>query len=199
MKITKTIQMALLLGAIGLSSCSRVYTSRNYVKANDSAKATEKELERKQISVEEIAQKKPKSLELTALSTPSEELVQVPFTTPSRTEKMETKGISLPVEVLSTIPTDKLAEAPQVKEETSAVPAPKDKTGEKSQLVALLLCIFVGYLGIHRFYLGYTGIGVIQLLTLGGCGIWSLIDLIMIITGDLEPKNGPYDKTFDDM
>lgn len=68
-------------------------------------------------------------------------------------------------------------------------------SGSKSQLVALILVIFVGTLGIHRFYLGYTGIGIIQLLTLGGCGIWTLIDLIRIITGDLTPKDGSYDKT----
>jgi TM2 domain-containing membrane protein YozV len=67
--------------------------------------------------------------------------------------------------------------------------------GSKSQLVALILVIFVGTLGIHRFYLGYTTIGIIQLLTLGGCGIWALIDLIRIITGDLTPKDGGYDKT----
>lgn len=68
--------------------------------------------------------------------------------------------------------------------------------GGKSQLVALLLCIFVGTLGIHRFYLGYIGIGIIQLLTLGGCGIWTLIDLIMIITGDLKPKGSEYGTKF---
>jgi hypothetical protein len=67
--------------------------------------------------------------------------------------------------------------------------------GGKSQLAALLLVIFVGGIGIHRFYLGYTAIGIIQLLTLGGLGIWSLIDLIRIITGDLTPKNGDYEKT----
>ncbi|MBK6861869.1 MAG: TM2 domain-containing protein [Saprospiraceae bacterium] len=67
--------------------------------------------------------------------------------------------------------------------------------GGKSQLIALLLCIFVGGLGIHRFYLGYTTIGIIQLLTAGGCGIWALIDLIRIITGDLKPKNGDYTET----
>ncbi|WP_026902784.1 TM2 domain-containing protein [Pedobacter glucosidilyticus] len=67
--------------------------------------------------------------------------------------------------------------------------------GSKSQLIALLLAFFVGGLGIHRFYLGYTWQGVVQLLTLGGCGIWSLIDFIRIILGDLQPKNGPYDKT----
>lgn len=66
---------------------------------------------------------------------------------------------------------------------------------EKSQVTALLLVIFLGWLGVHRFYLGYTWQGVVQLLTLGGFGIWALIDLIRIITGDLQPKNGPYSKT----
>jgi TM2 domain-containing membrane protein YozV len=65
--------------------------------------------------------------------------------------------------------------------------------GGKSQLIALLLVILVGGLGIHRFYLGYTWQGVVQLLTLGGCGVWALIDLIRIITGDLKPKDGDYD------
>lgn len=67
--------------------------------------------------------------------------------------------------------------------------------GGKSQVIALILCICVGGLGIHRFYLGYTWQGIVQLLTLGGCGIWSLIDLIRIITGDLQPKDGSYDQT----
>lgn len=71
----------------------------------------------------------------------------------------------------------------------AAHPAPG---GDKSWLIALLLCIFLGGLGIHRFYLGYMGIGVIQLLTGGGCGIWFLIDLIRIITGDLKPNGGDY-------
>jgi TM2 domain-containing membrane protein YozV len=66
----------------------------------------------------------------------------------------------------------------------------------KSQLVALLLCLFFGLLGVHRFYLGYVGIGLIQLFTVGGFGIWTLIDLIMIITGSLKPKNGEYSEKF---
>ncbi|WP_201979063.1 TM2 domain-containing protein [Hymenobacter rubidus] len=64
----------------------------------------------------------------------------------------------------------------------------------KSQIVALVLVLLVGGLGIHRFYLGYTGIGIVQLLTAGGCGIWALIDLVRIITGDLKPKDGDYAK-----
>lgn len=65
----------------------------------------------------------------------------------------------------------------------------------KSQLVALLLCFFLGGLGIHRFYLGYIWQGVLQLLTLGGCGIWALIDLIRIVIGDLQPIDGSYSET----
>lgn len=78
---------------------------------------------------------------------------------------------------------------------TKAVKKNADPGEGKSQMIALILCIFVGVLGIHRFYLGYTMEGVIQLLTGGGCGVWALIDLIRIITGDLKPKDGDYTET----
>ena len=56
----------------------------------------------------------------------------------------------------------------------------------KSKLTAILLCFFLGSLGIHRFYLGYTLIGVIKLLTFGGFLIWAIIDLIRLIIGSLK-------------
>jgi TM2 domain-containing membrane protein YozV len=65
----------------------------------------------------------------------------------------------------------------------------------KSQLTAVLLCFFLGTIGIHRFYLGYTWQGIVQILTLGGLGIWTLIDFIRILTGSLQPKDGEYAKT----
>lgn len=60
----------------------------------------------------------------------------------------------------------------------------------KSFTTALLLSFFLGGLGVDRFYLGYTGIGVAKLLTLGGCGIWSLIDFIMIAMRKVPAADG---------
>lgn len=60
----------------------------------------------------------------------------------------------------------------------------------KNKLTAILLSVFTGGLGIDRFYLGYTGLGILKLLTAGGLGIWVLIDLIMICTGSLRPADG---------
>jgi TM2 domain-containing membrane protein YozV len=60
----------------------------------------------------------------------------------------------------------------------------------KSRLVALLLCIFFGWLGIHRFYVGKVGTGILMIVTLGGLGIWTLVDLIIIIVGSFTDKQG---------
>ncbi len=63
-------------------------------------------------------------------------------------------------------------------------------TAQKDWMTTLLLAIFLGGLGVHRFYTGYTGIGIAQLLTGGGCGIWAIIDIIQIATGKFVDANG---------
>ncbi|MDR1002110.1 MAG: TM2 domain-containing protein [Oscillospiraceae bacterium] len=62
----------------------------------------------------------------------------------------------------------------------------------KSKTVAALLSFFLGGLGIDRFYLGYTGMGILKLLTFGGLGFITLIDFIRILVGNLKPKDGEY-------
>ncbi|MCD5411876.1 TM2 domain-containing protein [Thermodesulfovibrionales bacterium] len=61
---------------------------------------------------------------------------------------------------------------------------------EKNWLAALLMSIFVGVLGIDRFYLGKIGTGILKLITLGGFGLWWLIDLIMLATGKMKDSEG---------
>lgn len=61
---------------------------------------------------------------------------------------------------------------------------------QKDWLTAVLLSLFVGVLGIDRFYLGYTGLGIVKLITCGGLGIWALIDLILIVMERLPDADG---------
>ena len=64
------------------------------------------------------------------------------------------------------------------------------RASQHSRLVALLLCFFLGCLGIHRFYVGKFGTGILQLLTLGGLFIWSFIDFIFIACGIFRDAEG---------
>lgn len=61
---------------------------------------------------------------------------------------------------------------------------------DKGFVPVLLLCLLLGGLGVHRFYVGKVGTGILMLLTLGGLGIWSLIDLIYIAIGQFEDSEG---------
>jgi hypothetical protein len=60
----------------------------------------------------------------------------------------------------------------------------------KQFMITLLLAIFAGGFGAHRFYTGHILFGVIQFFTLGGCGVWALIDIIMIVTGKYTDSQG---------
>jgi TM2 domain-containing membrane protein YozV len=70
----------------------------------------------------------------------------------------------------------------------------------KSRLAVTLLCILPSYFfciaGIHRFYLGKIGTGILMLLTLGGLGIWTIIDFIIAVTGNMKDKEGKLIKTW---
>jgi len=67
---------------------------------------------------------------------------------------------------------------------------PTQQPEQKDFIVALLLSIFVGSIGVDRFYLGYVGLGIVKLVTLGGCGVWTLIDIILIAMGKLPDASG---------
>jgi len=61
---------------------------------------------------------------------------------------------------------------------------------EKSFVATLVLCVLLGQFGVHRFYVGKIGTGIVMLLTLGGLGIWLLIDIIMIAVQKFKDSNG---------
>jgi TM2 domain-containing membrane protein YozV len=63
-------------------------------------------------------------------------------------------------------------------------------TPKKSQAAAFILSYFLGVFGVDRFYLGSIGLGVIKLITCGGCGIWTLIDTILIGIGSAKDSEG---------
>ena len=63
-------------------------------------------------------------------------------------------------------------------------------TSEKGFVPTILLCFFLGALGVHRFYVGKIGTGILQLITLGGLGIWAMVDFIMVVCGKFTDGEG---------
>ena len=64
------------------------------------------------------------------------------------------------------------------------------KTNSTDWLALFLLTFFAGVLGVHRFYVGKIGTGFLMLITLGGFGVWFLVDLILVVTGQFTNKDG---------
>ena len=70
----------------------------------------------------------------------------------------------------------------------------KDSSGKSNVgsnwLTLVLLSFFLGAFGVDRFYTGYIGLGILKLITVGGCGVWALIDFILIVCGKFKDANG---------
>ena len=63
-------------------------------------------------------------------------------------------------------------------------------TSDKDWTTLLILSLLLGWLGVDRFYAGHIGLGVLKLLTLGACGIWALIDIILVAVGNFTDADG---------
>jgi TM2 domain-containing membrane protein YozV len=63
-------------------------------------------------------------------------------------------------------------------------------TSPKAAWLLIVLCLFFGIFGAHRFYVGKTGSAIVQLVTIGGLGIWTVIDLVIILFGEFKDSEG---------
>ena len=69
-------------------------------------------------------------------------------------------------------------------------PYAPEGVSKKKRVVALVLCVLFGWLGLHRFYVDKWQSGLVMMLTIGGFGLWYFIDLVWIIAGTFEDKEG---------
>jgi len=92
----------------------------------------------------------------------------------------------MPPSINAKVPTESVV----ILEPTIEYSLPTPGVSPNNWIATLLLCLFLGGLGVHRFYVGKIGTGILMLLTLGGLGIWILIDLIVIIVGKFKDSQG---------
>jgi len=199
----------MMLAAASLASCTMQKRYHNsgwnaemslFKKEQKSAPAAKPEA---RVAVQQAPAKQVEAPVAVATEVVENPVIASPAAAPVSTQAVTTTQVSSKVAVMNhtsaparTIATVSATAEKSVKKEYSATVQKQASSaaaeGGKSWLVAVLLAFFLGGLGIHRFYLGYTWQGVVQLLTLGGFGIWALIDFIRIIIRDLKPKDGDY-------
>ncbi len=203
----KTIKHLSLLGivfAIVLSSCSvqkRHYMSGLHVVWNNSKHKIDNQEMVKNNSPKKLKSDDEKVVE-TIVNTESSENAMVNDSEVDNTIASTDKSIFIPAAKKMTInqkTTTNIESKNNVasklnvitkKQTKKATKKPTDNGGGKDQLVALLLCIFLGLLGVHRFYLGYTGMGVLYLLTAGIFAVGWIIDIVLLLIPDgLTPKD----------
>ena len=85
---------------------------------------------------------------------------------------------------------DKYGEKAKEKTENQVQVPSNSEPSDKDFITTLLICVFLGGLGVHRFFVDKMGTGVLMLVTLGGLGLWWIIDIILIVTGSLEDSEG---------
>jgi TM2 domain-containing membrane protein YozV len=186
-----------------VSSCTiekRLYNSGYHVEWNHSKKHVESDQVAQEESSSEVREAANVEVSRTASvdqvieeSAVSNDAVVVAVVETEKSESNEVVSTTNTVNQKSSVSSSKVQQVKATKvKETKKAEKSKAPGGGKSQLIALLLCFFIGVIGIHRFYLGYTGIGILMLLTGGVCGLLTLIDFIRILIGDLGPNGGSY-------
>ncbi len=195
MRKTYRLLLVLLVAATSLSSCSRSsYSFNNTAPAYLGSE-----------SVHVAASAAPQAVEKQVATTPIEAQPPATVATPVAHVARAHRASMTPLahasaaasvvtsQPAATVKFDRKAFKHELKRQLAA--APKDISAEgKSQLVAVLLCFFLGGLGIHDFYMGYVGKGILQIiLSLLIVGfILVIIDFIRLLTGSLKPKDGDW-------
>lgn len=203
MKTIKQLMIVAVSATIVFSSCTvekRRYMDGYHVeffgKKDKSSKVESTQEDKAVAEVKEINASAPVAI---APAAPAQQVASAELTASATEQLVLTPSSKInKVVAAQTVVAEKKAAQQEVKKDTKKKKESKSSSmgSEKSQLVAVILCALIGTLGIHRFYMGYSWQGIVQLITLGGCGIWALIDLIRLLMGSLEPKDGGWDSTF---
>jgi thiol:disulfide interchange protein len=206
--------IAAMTAIIALSSCTmekQHYSAGYNIQWNSKAHASK--LKHAENKTDEIASQKVVTEEKSDVSNVSN-FSEVSIETVSSNSISESESASIDNETIAILPQNRIVLNSNAKKSTltkseftsgvktiinkknnTTQPNSTNETkggGDRSWLVALLLCFFLGGLGLHRFYLGYNGIGLLMLFTGGFFGILWLIDFFRILFHSLKPKNGDY-------